>query len=259
LFDVLLYNDATAKARIAREFPEKPWPDKVQAFMTRDWPSVLPGRKAGFQAGFLAIRPNPAVFDEVVDVIKTTNYTPGFGRDNGWGGRGYGAYVGAMAMQGVVAYYYDVFRPTEWVELHQCRHNHMGIDVTMKGKCRNDRTECENCMTTDLSLIHSIHYTWCRKPWNCIGEGRDTERGKLSFIEPSVRKEHCLELLSAWHRYRTDLETKLYELTADETILQGQTGTYKREFFGGHCTKNNGYLQLAGRHETLQRIPELYK
>ena len=56
--------------------------------MTRDWPQVVPGRKALFQAGLLIIRPDMDVFYTILNVIKTTKFVEGFGRDNGWNGKG---------------------------------------------------------------------------------------------------------------------------------------------------------------------------
>ena len=38
-----------------------------------------------------------------------------------WGGLGYGGFQGAMAYQGVVAYYYDQLGPNTAVELNVCR------------------------------------------------------------------------------------------------------------------------------------------
>jgi hypothetical protein len=96
-------------------------PREIQAFVTRDWPQVVPGRLPGYQAGFLVARRNPQVEQEILQVIRQGNYTGGFGRNSGWGGLGYCAFVGAMAMQGIMAYYYDVIRPNTAVELNQCR------------------------------------------------------------------------------------------------------------------------------------------
>jgi hypothetical protein len=134
LFDAMLYEKnsdigSKARARIPMEFSATPWPDQVDTFMTRDWPQVMPGRKPGYQAGFLVTKPNASVFDLMLDVIRKGDYVEGFSRENGWGGLGYGAFVGAMAMQGLLAYVYDVLLPTSWVELNQCRYNHMGMDV----------------------------------------------------------------------------------------------------------------------------------
>lgn len=138
LFDAMLFSKDSSIGRIARQkipiefLQTTKWPDRVDAFMTRDWPQVIPGRKAGFQAGFLVIKPDAQIFDIIVDVIRKGDYVQGYGRDNGWGGQGYGAFVGAMAMQGLLAYVYDILLFDTWVELNQCRYNHMGMDVLFR-------------------------------------------------------------------------------------------------------------------------------
>jgi hypothetical protein len=279
VFDAMLFDKdsvegRTARERIPRERPTDPWPDNVQCMMTRDWPQVIPGRKAGHQAGLLIVKPDPSVFDTVVGVIKKGDYREGYGRDNGWGGKGYGAFVGAMAMQGLMAYVYDALLPDAWVELNQCRFNHIGMDVLYRqmpsfrknhpkaGQCRNDLDYCEDCMVTPVEQIYNVHYNQCRKPWNCIGIGSHSEGAdKFSIPEDQVHFDHCMELLRVWHDVRIDLEMKLYELTADETVLQGQSGSYKRDVFQGHCKGNGGnqYITLQGQPETFKRIPYLYE
>lgn len=177
-----------------------------------------------------------------------------------------------MAMQGLLAYVYDILLPDTWVELNQCRYNHMGMDTLYRahpsfrpnhkkvGQCRNNLDYCEDCLTTEVDKIYHVHYTMCRKPWNCIGEGDKSGNApaKLSIPEDQVRLGHCMELLTLWHNYRTDLETKMMALTGDETIKEGQTGDYKKEVFQGHCTGNNEYITLAGKKESYKRLPELY-
>jgi hypothetical protein len=251
------------------------WPANVTAFMTRDWPQVMPGRKPGYQAGFLVIQPDPTVLDELKAIIRKGDYVEGFQRANGWGGLGYGGFVGAMAMQGLLAYYYDVYRPNSWMELNQCRFNHMGMDVLYrsqpafrphhkkKGMCRNDLDYCEDCMHTPLEQIYNIHYTQCRKPWNCIGLGSNMEGSdKKSIPEDSVHFDHCMELLTVWHSHRSDLERKLLALTGDETLEKGRSSDYNKPVFQGHCSgegqESYHVLSEQGRPETWKRLGELY-
>ena len=130
-----------------------------------------------------------------------------------------------------------------------------------KGKCRNDLDYCEDCQRTPMSNIYNIHYTQCRKPWNCIGLGsKDKGASKTSIPEDSVVKDHCMELLQIWHSFRTDLEQKLEQLTGDTSIRELQSGSYKKEVFQGHCKEDGqaGYLPLATKAETLKRLPEIY-
>jgi hypothetical protein len=274
LFDAMLYNDKAAQNRIPLERPQDPWPEKVDAFMTRDWGQVMPGRQALFQAGFIVLRPDTTVFDLIVDVVKKGDYVEGFSRQNGWGGKGYGGLVGSMAAQGLIAYIYDVHFPDKWMELNQCRYNHMGMDVLYRsqpsfrpgnkkvGKCRNDLDYCEDCMHTELDKIYIIHFTQCRKPWNCIGLGSlEKPDDKMSIPEDSVHLDHCMELLTVWHGMRSDLEQKLAALTGDSTVVEvGQKGTFKKQVFQGHCTENggSGYVPLSGKPETLKRLSEIY-
>lgn len=283
LFDAMLLDANSvegkeARSRIARESSDKPLPDKIDAFFTLDWPQVIPGRKAGFQAGFMVIRPNETVVQELVDIIREGNYTEGFSRQNGWHSSGHGAYVGAMAMQGLMSYYYEFVRPEHAVELNQCRYNWMGMDVRYRaqpafypkrypdlvGTCRNYRDECEDCMNVDLNLVKSVHYTVCRKPWNCVSEGFEKGRyanGDKGAIDTLTGKlEPCLEMVKRWHEYRTDFEKKLYNVTKDESILEGSKGDFKQSLFQGHCTGEgpSSYLQLQAKQESLEQVPKLY-
>lgn len=104
LFDAILYPKDSVKGQLARSrVPlEKPelvassslLPDTIDAFITRDWAQVIPGRKALYQAGFLVARRNPNVLEEAIAIVKEGNYKEGYDLRNGWGGGGYGAFVG---------------------------------------------------------------------------------------------------------------------------------------------------------------------
>jgi hypothetical protein len=179
LFDAIVYDANSSEGQAARQLiplerPNEAMPEQIDAFITRDWPQARPGRKPGFQAGFIVLRPNASVIQEVVDIVLEGNYTEGFGHNAGWHSSGHGIYVGAMAMQGVMAYYYDYVRPKNVVELNQCRYNWMGMDILYRappnfalghnkvGKCRNNLDYCEDCMMVDLELVKNVHYTACR-------------------------------------------------------------------------------------------------
>lgn len=293
LLDVLLYDEnsvigKTARSKLEVERRQSPTehvalPIKPQAAFTMDWGQVVPGYQPLFQAGFLVARTNPQILHDIAHIIKTETYVPqskgvGF-KHLGWGGTGIGTYVGAMAMQGIVAYYYKTKAPEVWIELNQCRYNHMGMDARMRGepnfvrkhmgKCRNNATYCEDCMVTPVDDIYNIHYTQCRKPWLCVGEGNEgiprrvrdrTRRDKLLLPVKSVHVDHCLELAKVWHDHRTDLEMKLQKLTGDESIASGQSGSYMPHVFGGHCTElgPGGYLKISANTHSLQRAQELY-
>ena len=285
LFDAMIYDKDSEEGKKARSLIEREratdkWPDRIDAFITRDWPQVAPGKfPPGYQAGFIVGRHDPEVFDEIVEVIREGNYTDGWGYKYGWGSKGYGGFVGAQAMQGLMAYYYDIIRPNTSVELNHCRHNHMGMDVRYnkppnfatrfgkRGQCRNNNPDdvCEDCMVTEKEKIYSIHYTMCRKPWTCIGTGypggKKPGNGRASAIDTDmVHLDHCTMLARMWHELRADMENQLFNLTGDTAIKEAQTGNYKPDVFLGHCTEdmNDGYLKLSLKEETYNRFSELY-
>jgi hypothetical protein len=284
LFDAIIYDKDTPMGKAARnvielERPGEALPDRIGAFLTRDWPQVIPGKwPAGYQAGFLVARRDPSIADEMVQIIKEGNYSEGWGYGHGWGNMGYGGWIGAMAMQGLVAYYYDHVRPNNAVELNQCSYNHMGMDVRYKGKCRNGQEHCQDCRETNMSDIYSMHYTMCRKPWLCQATGakggRKPDGGSRgsALNTDVVNVEHCLLMAQQWHLLRSDLESSLYNLTMDESIKSGSIGNYRRDIFQGHCQGDGAehYLALAAAGDgsidhnsnsrsSYARIQELYR
>ena len=177
-------------------------------------------------------------------------------------------------MQGLVAYYYDHVNTDNAVELNQCRYNHMGLDTLYRkngmnysprlvpkeylGGCRNGLKYCEDCMNTEFDKIYSVHYTLCKKPWQCISSSdKDSIDGVPSHI---VNPAHCHELHRHWHDLRVDFENQLYSLTKDDTILKGQSHDYKKDIFRGHCSGegNSAYAIMSGMEESFMRVSELY-
>lgn len=265
VFDLMLgATDERIRAQVEREDPSAPWPSDIEAMITRDYHSTYPGRKSGFQAGFWVLKPSQKHFDNLIAIIREGNYVGGFEPTNGWGGLGYGGFIGARAMQGLIAYYYDIHVPGTWVELNNCRYNTVRAIVTKRGKCLSGRSSCEDCRSTKIEDIHSIHFTACRKPWSCIARKTDDSNNpynrKDSMPVDIIHFDQCMESRKVWHEYRVDLESKLYELTKDDGIKQGQAGNYNRDFFLGHCEadQSSGYLRLGRSPETIKRIPELY-
>ena len=128
---------------------------------------------------------------------------------------------------------------------------------------------CSDCMLTEFDKIYSVHYTMCRKPWQCMAIGTATGQVQHANGQKSLGKaiatdivniEHCYELNRHWHELRADFEKKLLSLTQDKTILKGTTHGYKQDIFLGHCSMdgNDGYQVISAQDETFKRVAELY-
>merc|ERR1712151_223267 len=146
-------------------------------------------------------------FEEYIRIITVGNYTLGNNNTSGWEGMGYGGWIGGKAMQGILPYFYDYRHKGTAVELNCCRHNQVAAKVTWDqrtrkresyfGKCNRyprkgtePDTSCEDCRNTPIPLVHSVHFTACRKPWTCAVPETGTES------RPKKRKRFNTEVLN---------------------------------------------------------------
>jgi hypothetical protein len=168
-------------------------------------------------------------------------------------------------MQGLLAYVYDNVVTGTWMELNQCRFNHLGapilaprIPFTSSSKCISDSSACEDCTQTDFSNIYNMHFAACKKPWTCVDIKYFWSMDSLSPVSLDV--DHCYAMHAKWHAVRTDLETYLIALTDDEEVQNGQVGSYKRDIFQGHCTGPGiqNYIGISGTPEARQQLDSLY-
>lgn len=189
LFDAMLFPATSTKGRESRKrlAIQKPYyqklPKRIDAFFTRDITSARPWEKVtAVQGGFLVARPSLENFRIYQQFILQANYTPGRGPGSGWGGLGYGGFQGAMAYQGVLAYFYDVVYPGHSVELDVCRWNQVVADVIWRGRdqffgqCRDhsepgvssaentpENARCHDCRILPVDETMTAHYTACKK------------------------------------------------------------------------------------------------
>ncbi|CAN0050547.1 unnamed protein product, partial [Ascophyllum nodosum] len=109
--------------------------------------SVLP-----VQGGFLVVRPDLSVFDDLVEqVVKRTRFT-----GKGWGGTNIGVFWGGINVQGLLPYYYEhvALKNNTYRALDRCTYNNM--------------VDTPECREISLEEIRSVHFTNCQKPWSCV-------------------------------------------------------------------------------------------
>jgi len=230
--------DGTDENGIVTKQKKKKW-NKIDAFYTRDYNMVNPGgeKYAGVQGGFLMVKPSESTFAEYVAIVLEGDYRQG----KGWGGH-YGYFFGGMQIQGICAYYYEGLHPNVGVELNRCRINSMVDNPHFQekddnekklhvGKCRDGRSDCEDCRSTNVQDVLSVHFTLCGKPWDC-----QTSWGVQS-------QDLCLKLHTEWFRIRRNFEESRGE---DDALreLPDLEGAYRPEHYFGYCTKPNRYLPI---------------
>jgi len=67
-----------------------------------------------------------------------------------------------------------------------------------------------------------------------------------------------MEVVRKWHEMRADLEQKIADITGDTKVLDGQSGSYKKDVFMGHCSQNgqDGYLPLVASKEVMSKVAQ---
>lgn len=250
------------------------WPDRVDAFLTRDVTSSQPWEtRTGVQGGFLVARPDASAFDAYVGFITEGDYVGGRGDGSGWAGLGYGGFQGAMAYQGAVAYYYDQLRPGTAVELDVCRWNQVAADVIWRGPARREEHggqcrehpravladgmpdyagntpengRCEDCRNTPVESVRTAHYTACKKPWECkLATPRvPRDRRQVYRLENLVNVTYCMALVREWFELRREFEDAL-EAASDGAVRPSpRSGRYQSDHFLGYCNRDGGYIAI---------------
>eukprot|EP00756_Hemistasia_phaeocysticola_P049022 Hpha_TRINITY_DN23449_c0_g1::TRINITY_DN23449_c0_g1_i1::g.113932::m.113932 len=201
---------------------------------TVDWGMASPAsRKPPVQGGFLVVRPDPAVFQELQAFAQRGGFVPD---GTGWEKSYTGHFWGGATIQGLLAFFFNVVHPEWGYREDHCRLNCQADrpfrdDKAAKGKklCFDDTktsANCPDCRNTPVDEVRHAHFTICQKPWICF-------RGHMRL---------CRELHEKWFDTRRDLEDKM------GTFREGSTKACKPEFAVRHgfcsCDGEKNYVPL---------------
>lgn len=268
LFDAMLYpNDhpryKEAMKAIPLERKNDPIPERIDAFLSMDYSLNWPWhREAPVQGGWLVVRPSQKAFDDYIDIVLEGNYTGGFNNEAGWGHVGFGGWIGSAAIQGIVAYYYGHFHRggsrQNYVELDVCRYNQIGADMIFRksgdsqGHCKKfarnpgEEFDCTDCRNTDISLVKSIHYCACKKPWTCpVAREKQNERNRIDVLSGLVNLTTCNLLHKEWFKLRRLYEDRMVKETGDKRILETRRGTFQEDIFMNYCEDEGKYIPIV--------------
>jgi hypothetical protein len=183
-------------------------------------------------------------------------------------GMGYGGFQGAMAYQGVLAYYYDVLFPNRHVELDVCRWNQVAADVIWRGpgkaadgndhmhECRDyprdshnfttntlEHRACEDCRTTPIEETMTVHFTACRKPWECQLSKRRVRRKDHEYrLQQITNATTCSLLMRQFFLVRRHVESLIATTSGIPAKLYH--GSYRADSFLGYCSSLAGYQPM---------------
>lgn len=85
-------------------------------------------------------------------------------------------------------------------------------------------------------------------------------KGLSTYIDLNLTPyDTCMKHHKMWHKYRKDLEDKLYRITKESDIIYTRSGDFEREFYLGYCEDVGKYnaMKIYGR-STLSRLQEIW-
>lgn len=207
-------------------------------------------------------------------------------RTSGWFKSGYGKHIwGAMTIQGLMAYYFDVEQLEHSVELNRCRYNNIADNPRVSGfarnpkfprgsllpfarnasnprynfddkACRDGRENCDdtNCQRFPLDKVRLAHYTYCKSPWKCEG---------CDYLE-TYKEPMCYAMVREWYRVRSSIPGENPNLDSvtggsdkgpvsvirEDGEVEVVEGNCYKEFYLGFCKDYKGYQGMTFRNLT---------
>ena len=95
------------------------------------------------------------------------------------------------------------------------------------------------------SLVKSIHYCACKKPWTCpVAREKQKERHRIDVLSGLVNLTTCNLLHREWFKLRRSYEDRMVLETGDNKIYQGRRGTFQEDIFMQYCEGEGQYIPI---------------
>jgi len=188
-----------------------------------DYPDHLPeGSNAGPNMHWLIMKPDPALFQSIIDSYTSTMYS----RDWGWNNQGVKQFDGVFGVKGYLMHHMSRADGGHAYLLSRCIYGNDGSDpYTSDGSsavCR-DNGDCSDCRTTpfsDIKIIKMIHT--CGEPWKC---------GWDDSLDAATQAK-CEGFHREWFSARIDFEESCWH-NGPPSFRNGQ---FHPDVFMGFCT-----------------------
>lgn len=107
---------------------------------------------------------------------------------------------------------------------------------------------CYDCRSLPVEDTYTVHYTACKKPWECVLPHPRTPQNKKHVyrLKELTNVTTCGLLFQRYFQYRREVE----ELLAGHGLTQRQyNGTFHPDFFLGYCKR-------AGAYDPMSLLPD---
>jgi hypothetical protein len=126
----------------------------------------------------------------------------------------------------------------------QCRHYpEPGVDFANN---RPELGQCEDCRVLPIEETSTVHYTACKKPWECeipFPRVPNEKRKKHAYrLRELTNVTTCGLLFRKYFDFRKDIEDRIAKVTG--TPQTQYSGNFYPEHFLGYCKRSNGYQSM---------------
>ena len=149
-----------------------------------------------------------------------------------------------------------IWRGPERIELNgTCRQHPVAGVLGTENTPANG--QCEDCRELAVADTMTVHFTACKKPWDCAlphprkpGPKRKAHTYRLSQLTNITT---CSNLFRSYFSFRKDLEAQLSHRAGVEQPTP--RGAFSPEIFMGYCNKRGAYTPICiPPHLSLKQI-----
>jgi hypothetical protein len=264
LFDAMLFSKDSpegqaARLRLERQHPEEDLPDQIDAYFTRDITSAQPWEKhQGVQGGFLVARPSLEVLKMYIDLMNWETLLEVAARDLDGMEWVMAAFKAPWRIKALLRSFTITLSPIQrlnWPSVDGIKllpmsfggvHREWNITCSVERYPKDGNfeanTKCEDCRVTPIELVKTVHYTACKKPWECALPHPRVPHDKNHVYRLShlTNITTCGLLFRKWFELRHDLELQFKQYDVEPVTHEGTF--YSRVFPG---------LIVPGRTDTF--------
>lgn len=196
--------------------------DSTTSGYSMDYPDDQPG-PAGLNMNFLIMKPNPDLFDTIVDEYTSALFSPQWGYNYG----GIKHFKGVFGVKGYMMHHLNRVDPGRSYVLPRCLYGNDNrdpytTDADNNDVCR-DPWDCSDCRETPLSEIKVLKIILtCGEPWKCSWDD----------AWDVTTRSRCEEFHRSWFSARIDFEKTCWEGGPPSA----RTGKFHDDVFMGFCS-----------------------
>ena len=105
---------------------------------------------------------------------------------------------------------------------------------------------CQDCRIWPLEETKTVHYTACKKPWECVDPKPRIPKNKAHVyrLRQLTNRTTCHALFAKWFELREDFENQLIKASEGQIQPRAHDGAFMPHAFLGYCRGRGSYIPM---------------